>query len=137
MSGLAGQQLRTVSLIAKHQILTEEGFGIVDNEGSVLFNYGVGSCSGEYELRRWNERTTLYDCYDTLYDQMITTHRDFNTTADDGDSGSLWFVEDPNVSGNYYALGSISSSYFRWYRYEHTGPQGFTIYNIYDRAWRN
>ena len=118
--------------------LTEEGFGIIDDEGSVLFNYGIGSCFAEYDLERWNEQNnSSATCNDTYYDQMITTHRDFNGMAEDGDSGSLWFVEDPYVSGNYYAMGSISAFYFRYYRYEHSGPQGFTIYNRYNRAWRN
>lgn len=120
--------------------ITDEGFGIVDEEGLTIYNYGIGSCFQDYDLRRWNEQTSYdsYECHDSLYDQMITEHNELGGTAESGDSGSLWFIEDHNNSGNYYAMESISGYYMTLTNgWEHTGPQGFTIHDIYGRAWRN
>ena len=100
--------------------------------------YGVGSCFNNFSLRRWDENlvNSAYDSNDMLYDQMVVEHADFGETTSGGDSGSLYFVEDPNVAGNYYAMGSHTGK-LGLFLYEHHGPQGFTIRNVYDRAWRS
>jgi hypothetical protein len=70
-----------------------------------------------------------------LYDQMVLEHADFRETTSGGDSGSLYFVEDPNSAGDYYAMGSHSGK-IGFITSEHHGPQGFTIHNVHDRTWR-
>lgn len=121
--------------------LTREGFGIIDEEYGdtpAIFQYGVGSCYQNYSLKRWDENLTNpdYECNDMLYDQMVVEHPEIGGTSNEGDSGSLHFVEDPNNGGNYYAMGS-HTGYFGTFDIEHHGPQGFTIYNVYGRAWRS
>jgi hypothetical protein len=121
--------------------LTREAFGIIDEEYGdtpAIFQYGVGSCFNNYSLKRWDENLTNsdYECNDTLYDQMVLEHSDFRGTSSDGDSGSLYFVEDPNSAGDYYAMGS-HTGYIGFFTFEHHGPQGFTIHNVHDRAWRS
>jgi len=121
--------------------LTREAFGIIDEEYGntpAIFQYGVGTCFNNFSLRRWDEYVinTTYGCNNILYDQMVLAHRDLGGTTSGGDSGSLYFVEDPNVAGNYYAMGSHSGK-IGFFTYEHHGPQGFTIHDVHDRAWRS
>ena len=65
---------------------------------------------------------------------------DHNTNeSHGGDSGMLSFVEDPNSPGDYYAMGSVSGEMNRYEDLTYIatfGPQGYTIYDIYDKAWR-
>jgi hypothetical protein len=121
--------------------LTREAFGIIDEEYGdtpAIFQYGIGSCFNNFSLRRWDENlvNSAYDCNDVLYDQMVLEHADFGESTSGGDSGALYFVEDPNVAGNYYAMGSHTGKLGRFLPEFH-GPQGFTIHNVYDRAWRS
>lgn len=58
-----------------------------------------------------------------------------DNATDDGDSGALYFVEDPDNAGNFYAMGSHSGRDTVGASIENYGVQGFSIENIYNRRW--
>jgi hypothetical protein len=54
-----------------------------------------------------------------------------------GDSRALYFTEDPDNQGNWYAIGSHNGLYRVDTIYEKAmGGQGFTIYDVWGRRWK-
>lgn len=100
--------------------------------------YGGGSCYREMGVLTWDtDMSGQSVCGDSQRDQIRYWEDNMNHVQN-GDSGALTFAEYPDGSGDYYALGSISGweccdrnlSPFNY------GPQGYTIYDLYDRRWR-
>lgn len=125
---------------------SEEGMAAIADEyegEDAIEVFGQGSCRWAGELDGYNETRNVgddNDCTDTLYDQM-NVEGGLQGTSDHvvpGDSGALFFIADPNDDNLHYALGSVAgyTSEFS-FTYENYGAQGFTIYDLYDRAWRN
>lgn len=123
--------------------LSEEGMIVIDEEydgEDKIFMYGMESCLAVGELDSWNETYDISDleggCRDVLFDQMVVDYGCFGDSAAQGDSGGLFFTPDPQTD-SWYALGSTVMG-IETYSVCHqaTGAQGFTIYDMYDRAWR-
>lgn len=121
------------------QTVSEEGLVIIDDEGQSHQIYGATSCKVDgMNIEGWNGSHTITgaNCREDRWDQMYSGANLGET--DDGDSGALYQVEDPNNAGNWYAMGSHSGT--SWVgpglnKYNHYGPQGFTIDNVYNRRW--
>ena len=120
--------------------VTEEGFAVVDEEydgEERIFLYGTGSCFTDGQLYAWNETvTTEWACTDTVVDQMKLDYQGFGEDPpEEGDSGGLYFVEDPNYPGDWYAMGSHAG--LDNYIPRPYGPQGFSIHEAHNRFWKN
>lgn len=118
--------------------LSEEGMAAIDeaHDDDKFYMYGTGSCFASGDLDGWNETINVgdnNDCADKLYDQMVVRFP-WGASVESGDSGALWFTPDPDTD-LWYALGSVSG--WQGPIADNHGPQGFTIHDIYDRAWRN
>lgn len=124
--------------------LSEEGVAAIHDEynGENKFHcYGAGACHTAIELQGWNDTRSLSHldedqrCNDTLYDQLVL---DDGCVQPDGpgsgDSGGIWFTPDPETD-SWWAIGATSGWYQSWCQ-EWYGPQGFTLNEIYGRAWR-
>jgi len=119
--------------------VTEEGFVTVNNQDQPHAIYGSSSCFVDMKIKSWNNTyDSDYKCKNTAYDQMFSTINNvFQNETEEGDSGALYFVEDPNNSGNYYAMGNHSGKdRTDTLSVSNYGVQGFTIANIYDRYWK-
>jgi hypothetical protein len=118
--------------------VTEEGIVTIDEANQCHFIYGRTSCKTSMCLEEWNgTHEKGGSCSSKLIDQMYSGGSFFGGT-DEGDSGALYTVEDPNYPGNFYALGSHSGKeFFGTSRTDNYGCQGFSIRQTYDRRWDN
>ena len=121
--------------------VTEEGFSVVDEKydgQQAVFLYGAGNCFTDFELIGWNEDVSNpdYNCADPIRDQMVVDKQVFDSEPKKGDSGGLYFVEDPDNPGYWYAMGSHNGEAAGVYNRPY-GAQGFTLHNIHDRLWKN
>lgn len=124
--------------------LSEEGVAAIHDEyngDSMMHLYGAGKCHTNIELQGWNDTRSLshldddQKCNDELYDQLVMNDGCILPDGPDGgDSGGIWFTPDPETD-SWWALGAVSGWYQSWCR-EWYGPQGFSLDEVYDRAWR-
>jgi hypothetical protein len=114
--------------------VSESAFLELDEEGGIA-GYGVGSCFEDFKLKEWNQSVDKdFDCRNPREDMMVV-EEGFAEDTQKGDSGMLYFVEDPNDPGNWYAMGSHSGvEVINWMERAY-GPQGFSIANTWNRWW--
>jgi hypothetical protein len=119
------------------QTLSEEAMETIDAADEPHALYGMGSCYADMNIEGWNGTHTQDDgdCdVNQRVDQMYSSTNIFENQTQLGDSGALYFVEDPDNPGNFYAMGSHSGKGFV-NGYSNYGVQGFSIENIYNRRW--
>jgi hypothetical protein len=81
----------------------------------------MGSCFEDLELEAWNQYLDKsWDCNSYRDDQVQMEEGALDDT-EPGDSGALYFTEDPDNQGNWYAIGSHNGLY--------------RVDTIYEKAW--
>lgn len=117
--------------------VSEEGLVTIKDNGGDSEMYGIGGCHYTLELKNWNlDVDEEWRCSSTRYDQ-IEMEEGTLTDTQKGDSGGLYFAEDPNSAGDYYALGSHNGLFVLQDLSERAvGAQGFTIHDVHGKKWK-
>lgn len=117
--------------------LSEEGLTYLSNNGPGCGLYGIGSCFEDLKLENWNEYNNNSWYCNGYRDDQIELEEGLLDDTKAGDSGGLYYSEDPDNPGNWYALGSHNGLFQDDYIQEKAlGAQGFTIYNVWGRRWK-
>jgi hypothetical protein len=111
--------------------LSEDGVATVDNENMMVKCWGINSCSVSGPINRYNlnVRNEDWPCTDYLPDR-IEIEPLFGQTTEGGDSGAIYWVNDPDSGDNFAVASHQGSNEDRIY-----GVQAFTITDQYGWSW--
>jgi len=66
---------------------------------------------------------------------MVLEKQYIDDSPSKGNSGGLWFTNDPQNPEYWYALGSHNGVAAGWNNKPY-GTQGFTMHDVYNRLWK-